>query len=340
MGAASRVLHIARLVLLSGALMVLWTLFTAQESSASTDGTSAAKAGPGLKVPTRLTEVPQRVAPAAPATVTRVTEAAVKPTIPPSAPEEKDSTAGPAEPVQSRKSSYDNKIGVVPTVRTEVFPTVREVAQASVATVDEVRSSAFKAAAGTGDALDLEPVTDPLVQVAHSVAGSLVADTAEAAGSVLDLVDALPGPVPTLPVADEALTAPSDGLSAAVSAVDLRPTRDSALVPALVAKRIPGSDSVTALGWAKGSAGPGPAWAAASASARSGDGAPSPLEPLAPASSGATLPATSSQGSQGNDVAADGTDALLVPSAVNVSMTSANPRGWPGPQLPPGFSPE
>jgi hypothetical protein len=343
MGAASRGLHIARLVLLSGVLMVLWMLMTAQESSASTDGARAAKAGAGPKVDAMLTDMSQRVAPAVTPTVSRVTQAAVKPAIQPSAPAEEDSSAAPGEPVQSPKASSDNKIGVARTVRTEVVPAVREVAQTAVATVDGVRSRALEEAAATGGALGLEPVTKPLVQVAHSVAGLLVADTAEAAGSVPDLADALPVPVPALPpAAEESVTAPGDELLAAVSASDLRPARGSAPAPGLVAgEQIPGADSSgAALGWAQGSARPSHVWASASASARSGNGAPSPSAPLAPASSGTALAASSSQGSQGHDVAADGTDTLLVPSAVRASMTSGQFHGWSGPQLLPGFSPE
>ena len=244
--------------------------------------------------------------------------------------------------MQSRKTSSDNKIGVVARARTEVVAAVRKVAQTSVAKVDEVRSSAFEEAAATGGALSLESVTDPLVQVTHSVSGSLVLDAADAAGSVLDLAYARPVPVPALPpVAEEPVTAPGDELLAAGSAADLRQARDSAPVPAMVTQeQFPDSDSGAALGWAQGSAWPSHAWPAASASARSGHGAPYPSEPIAPASSGTALSATSSQGSQGHDVAADGTDALLVPSAVSVSMASGQTHARPGPQLLPGFSPE
>ena len=353
MGAASRGLRLARLLLLSGALVVLWLLLAAQDSSAATDGASTARAVPGLGFAKSSKGGDRPLVPAVVSTVDRVSEAtltqatrASTSATRPSTLPRKDLSAGHEKSSKSGTPAPSKAIGAIDVVRVDVVPTVSQTAQTSVASVDEVRSSALEATTATTDALGLGSLSDPLLQVAGSVSSSLVVNTAAAAGEVLDVVEELPLPELALPRLHAAsATAPGGGASPAASGLHLGPAGDSTPVPqtrggGVVSDGVSGAARRAAQGAAWLGAGSSTLSSAPSAGARSIDHASHPLSPVTPANLGASPSAGSSQGSGGHDVAGEGTAALVLPSAAGVSMTPGNTPGRRGPQLLPGFSPE
>lgn len=338
MGAAGHGLRALRLVLLGGALAVLWMVLSAVDATAAPgqgDRSVVAEAPVlGDVVGVVLDQSPREPAPAEAPEAVGAREAAEAAE---SAAENRKTVA--RRPVRSVATTVER---VVSAPVADAVPELVTVVDTTVQAAEEVGSDVVEVAVSTTDALPVAPVVSPVLDPVVDVVGGVVDEVTPPIGAVIAPTPPAGDPVPGAP------PAPSTGAGDAteervVTATSPDVSAHGAEVVHVAVAAATGMDPAAAAGpWPTAVQQQGARVATTQHTAHASDRSsslPTVPAPTAPTPSGCVPGATSGGGGQ-LDQAADRVATLVHGPAGAPSCPTGSVSSVPGPSALPGFSPE
>jgi hypothetical protein len=335
MEAAGHALRALRLVLLGGALAVLWMVLTAADSTAAPrqGDRSLAVLSDAPVVGDVVGEVLEKAREPEAAGDGEPVEAEV------AQPPAENRKALPRSPVRSVATSVE-RAASAPVA--DAVPEVVTLVDATVQTAGELGSDVVEVAVSATDALPVAPVVAPVVDPVVDVVEAVVDEVTPPIGAFIPPAPPAGHPVPAPPPTPStgADGATDDGRAVAAASPDASPYRAEAVPSAAAAA--PGTDPAAVVRpWLTALQEADARTDTAQHTARASDRSVLPTVPVpaTPGPSGCVPGATSGGGGQ-LDQAADRVAALvhaplLVPTCAAVHASSV-----PGPSALPGFSPE